>query len=338
MIKVSILVAVYNSEKYLKKCLDSLINQTLKEIEIICINDGSTDNSLEILNDYLKRDERIRILSQKNKGASASRNLGIKYCNGKFICMVDSDDFIEEKCLEKAYKYAIDNDLDASIFKLFLYADKKIEEFKNIYQNKILSGKEALKLSLDWNIPGVGLYKDNIIKKIKYDEGNINGDELSTRKFLFYSRRVGFTAGKYYYRNNPESITRKFSLKQFDILKNKILIKDFLIENKIYEEVKNEFERSNLKLTLSKLNLLYKNRLLINIVERKKIEQDIKIFHSKLDFESIKIGLKNEKKQYLIFIFKSFDISFKIIKIRNYYKEITGEKNVWKTIKRIFIN
>lgn len=85
LIKVSVIIPVYNTEKYLKECLNSVINQSLKDIEIICVNDGSTDNSLKILNAYANKDNRIKILSQENKGQGAARNLALKYTNGKYI-------------------------------------------------------------------------------------------------------------------------------------------------------------------------------------------------------------------------------------------------------------
>ena len=102
MAKVSIIVPVYNVEKYLRKCLDSLINQTLKDIEIICINDGSTDKSLEILEEYKNRDSRIILLNQENSGQSIARNNGIKKATGEYIGFVDPDDWVENnmiKCL-----------------------------------------------------------------------------------------------------------------------------------------------------------------------------------------------------------------------------------------------
>jgi len=93
--KISVIIPVYNTETYLKECLDSVINQTLREIEIICIDDGSTDNSLQILEHYLKIDNRIKILSQKNKGAGFARNTGINSAKGEFVCFLDSDDYYQ---------------------------------------------------------------------------------------------------------------------------------------------------------------------------------------------------------------------------------------------------
>ncbi len=105
-IKVSVILPVYNVSEFLPQCLDSVTKQTLHEIEIICVNDGSTDHSLSILEDYARKDERFVILTQKNQGAGAARNTGLEVAQGKYISLVDPDDFIELTMLEKLYKRA----------------------------------------------------------------------------------------------------------------------------------------------------------------------------------------------------------------------------------------
>ena len=103
---VSVIIPVYNTELFLRECLDSIINQTLKEIEIICINDGSTDNSIAILEEYKSRDDRIIVLTQENKGAGAARNAGLNIAHGEYLAVLDSDDLYNIAMLEKMYKYA----------------------------------------------------------------------------------------------------------------------------------------------------------------------------------------------------------------------------------------
>lgn len=111
-IKVSVIIPVYNAEKYLRQCLDSIINQTLKEIEIICVDDGSTDKSLEILKEYENKDDRVQIIQQKNQFAGVARNNGLKVATGDWVTFIDSDDFCELTGLENMYKIAEENDLD----------------------------------------------------------------------------------------------------------------------------------------------------------------------------------------------------------------------------------
>jgi len=116
MPKVSVIIPVYNVEKYLKQCLDSVINQTLKDIEIICVDDGSTDSSLEILKEYAKNDNRIKILTQENKGAGAARNTGLRVAAGKYVYFLDSDDFLELNAFECLINYIDNREIDFCVF------------------------------------------------------------------------------------------------------------------------------------------------------------------------------------------------------------------------------
>ena len=109
---ISVIIPVYNAEKYLEKCLNSVIKQTLKDIEIICINDGSTDGSLNILQKYSEKDKRFIIIDQKNSGQSVARNKGLSVAKGEFIGFVDSDDWIDDDFYEKLYDAAIEYKAD----------------------------------------------------------------------------------------------------------------------------------------------------------------------------------------------------------------------------------
>ena len=117
MIKISVIIPVYNVEQYLPKCLDSVLNQTLKDIEIICINDESPDNCAQILEEYQKRDSRIIILNQKNSGQGSARNRGLEIAKGKYIQFLDSDDFYEPTCCEEMYNLMEQHkDIDVACF------------------------------------------------------------------------------------------------------------------------------------------------------------------------------------------------------------------------------
>ena len=110
MIKVSVIIPIYNMERYLKECLDSVLNQTLKEIEIICIDDGSTDHSHEILLDYRERYANILLVRQENQGAGPAKNKGMACAKGKYICFMDPDDYYaQDQALELLYKNAEEN-------------------------------------------------------------------------------------------------------------------------------------------------------------------------------------------------------------------------------------
>ena len=147
MIKISIIIPVYNSEKFLSQCLNSTINQTLKDIEVICVNDGSTDNSLNILNHFTSKDKRITVIDKVNEGTGVARNIALNQSKGEFIFFVDSDDWIDENTCETLYNIAIKNNLDLlqvrSLKRFSTDSVKTIEE-EYIYlpSYKVVSGKE----------------------------------------------------------------------------------------------------------------------------------------------------------------------------------------------------
>jgi len=157
MEKISVIVPIYNCENFLDKCIESIINQTYKNLEIILINDGSTDNSLKIINEYAKKDKRIKIIDKKNEGVSPSRNKGIKESTGEYITFVDSDDYIDNNMIERMYQiikekkveavrinYKVhykDNDkIDTGNLKEIGNKVYKKEELKDIILKRILDG------------------------------------------------------------------------------------------------------------------------------------------------------------------------------------------------------
>lgn len=143
MAKISVVVPVYNVEKYLKECIDSIINQTLEDIEIICVNDGSTDSSLDILNDYAKKDSRIIVINKSNSGYGHTMNMGLNAATGEYIGIIESDDFADKNMFEDLYKLAKEYDADIVKGDWYNYWSKNKFARKN---NRISSAK-ALKLT-----------------------------------------------------------------------------------------------------------------------------------------------------------------------------------------------
>ena len=223
MPKVSIIVPVYNTAKYLEQCLDSLINQTLKDIEIIIVNDCSPDNSLDIIKSY--KDKRIKIINHKsNKGIGISRNNGIKKATGEYIGFVDSDDFVELDMYEKYYNFAKSNKLDFVTGHYNKVFDKKTKEFKNDYfeiTNKEIN-KNIINL-IDYG-PCNKIFKREAItkNKIKFDETKKFEDLPFVVSALWHSKNAGHIDGFYYnyrIRGNSETTTiDKRTEDIFDIL------------------------------------------------------------------------------------------------------------------------
>lgn len=223
-IKVSIIVPVYNVENYLHQCIDSIITQSLKEIEIICVDDGSTDSSSVILDEYAKKDERIIVIHKENSGYGHTMNIGIDTARGSYIGIVESDDFIEYNMFEVLYNKAVEHNLDqvkSEYFKIYDTEDNKIarEEFSQFevfdMYNKVFSPKElTCEFLLDYEIPRVvwsNLYNRNYIKKnnIRFNEtaGASYQDIGFTFMLLLTGDRVMLIPDRFYhYRiTNPAS-------------------------------------------------------------------------------------------------------------------------------------
>ena len=114
--KISVIIPVYNAHDYLRDCINSILNQTLKEIEVICVDDDSTDDSLAILEEYARSDARLKVIHQENGGAGAARNNGLQYAEGEYLSILDCDDFFEQNMLERSYQEAKEKEADILVF------------------------------------------------------------------------------------------------------------------------------------------------------------------------------------------------------------------------------
>ncbi len=253
--KISVIVPIYNGEKYLRKCLDSIVAQTLKDIQIICVNDGSTDSSLQILSEYAKNDSRIEIISQENSGLGAARNTGINAAKGAYLGFVDGDDFIDETLYEKAYNKAEKNKADVVVFNINLYYTDTCH--KCIYRNsefyKALSAEGYFTAiehpSIIQNI-GVWdkVYRRDFIEKhqLRNPVNRIYEDVLFTIQSLVLANRISIIDEPlYYYRKNTGvSIVDKevkLDYYKFDFLKNFKESKDFLKKINQYDHFQKDF-------------------------------------------------------------------------------------------------
>ena len=173
MVKLSVIVPCYNVEKYLSECLDSILNQTFEDIEIICINDGSTDNTQDILDSYLKKDKRIKVISQHNQGLSMARNVGLKNVTGEYVTFIDSDDYFELTAFEETLKIVEEKSLDLLIFKLINFDADTFEGERELFQMQI---ELAKKLNLPVIVHSRDAFEDTLdcIKNMRYDRGIIH--------------------------------------------------------------------------------------------------------------------------------------------------------------------
>lgn len=250
MTAVSVIVPVYNTEGFLQKCLDSLTNQTLEDIEIICVNDGSTDNSLKILQEYATKDKRIKIINQENKKQGAARNAGMKIATGEYIGFVDSDDWIDLDFYEKLYNAATGHNFDIALG-TNIRAKKNVNKKRlNITDEKeYKTVQEKFDVNIQWKnpCPTNKIYRRELFSKhnIKWPEGVFCEDKLFTIKAVYYANGiVTVPNANYYYFDNPKSTVnnRKTQhLKKLKIDKNNANkdVLNFLKEHKVEIRDKN---------------------------------------------------------------------------------------------------
>lgn len=219
--KISVIIPVYNSSKYLRKCLDSVVNQSLKDIEIIIINDGSTDDSKSIIEEYQNNYSNIIFINQENKGIGKSRNIGIEKASGEYITFVDSDDYIKEDMLEVYYEYARKYNLDLVIGSYIKKNNKKEVVFEN---NKFKTGNVKTTPQILYLIeygPCAKLYNRHMLinNSIYFDEEKKYEDMPFVSKVLLKSKLIGQILKPYYYYVIHEySETTTMDEKVFDIL------------------------------------------------------------------------------------------------------------------------
>lgn len=168
--KVSILVPIFNVEKYLRQCLDSVANQSLKDIEIICINDGSTDSSPEIINEYAKKDPRFTVITKKNSGYGDSMNKGLEKARGEYIGIVESDDWADVDMFENLYKLAVQNDADVVKSNFYFYSglgntNKKFQLVNPVDSEKVINPLETNSVFFPQAAIWTGLYKKSFLNK-----------------------------------------------------------------------------------------------------------------------------------------------------------------------------
>lgn len=274
---VSIIVPVYNVEKYLNKCMDSLINQTFDNIEIIAVNDGSTDSSLEIIKKYTKNDNRVRIINQLNQGLSGARNSGISKANGEFIMFVDGDDWINKETCEVAYKTCLDNNPDVvmwsyvreyeklSLPKVIFKEDKIFNEeqcrmlhrrFAGLMDDELSDPENSDNLATAWG----KLYRTHIITKNNltfHDLKEIGTyeDGLFNLHYFYYVKKAVFI-NKYlnhYLKSNSNALTKTYKSQLFKHYKNLFQIINAYICN---NNLPNDFNTAlNNKICLSIIGL-----------------------------------------------------------------------------------
>lgn len=296
---ISIIVPIYKVEQYINKCIDSIINQTYQNLEIILVDDGSPDNCGNICDEYEKKDNRIKVIHKKNGGLSDARNAGIKIAKGEYIGFVDSDDFINTEMYKKLYDIIRKYDADIAVCELKrFYDEEKIGEQAKKNNTVLYTQEEFLKKFFKIGSQSIEyyahtkLYKKSMIENEQYPVGLTSEDVLGTYKAILKAKKIVKTTDElYYYRYNAQSITGSFSKKDFDLLE----IWDKVVE---YTKEKAPQYENYAIINRKRINFTLLYRMAKNIPQRELDEMDIS--------KKILADLKNDEKDLL-----KADIEFK---------------------------
>lgn len=244
MTDFTILVAVFNAEKYLRQCLDSLLSQTLHSIEVVCVDDASTDSSPDILRSYAQSDHRVKVISRNNNGGAAkARNDGLQIATGKYTCFCDSDDWLAPDALEKVKRIFDDYQLtDCVLFRCIKVYGQRQEPYQMKTFN-VMRGEEAFRASLTWSIHGVYAVRTELHKRFPYDDSaHSYSDDNTTRLHYLFARDVRCSDACYFYRQHTGSVTHRVSLDRMDYLKANMSMRRQLIALGVAQDVLREYE------------------------------------------------------------------------------------------------
>lgn len=303
---ISVIIPIFNSELYLKECLDSVCNQTFRDLEIICINDGSTDSSLSILHEYSKQDNRIKIIDQENGGPGVARNVGLNISNGKYIYFMDSDDFLELNALEDLYSIAEEKNLDILLFKLCSFNDKTYEKFKNPYyemgflnkyfKNKIFNyqdlGEKVFSIPAS---PPSKLYKKELIFDIRFPEGIIFEDNPFFIEAILKADKVYFYEEYLYNRRiRDDSITTSNFENFSDCIPMLNMLIDIAKKLNLFEQFASKLYSYKIKTILMRYEMLNDDELKLDFFNKMKTDftSHKQEYESDIQFENVDFKLK----------------------------------------------
>ena len=271
MDKISVIIPVYNSSSFLKDCYGSLKRQTYSNLELIFVNDGSTDNSLDLLKGIAMADERVVIIDQKNKGLSAARNAGIQKSSGAYLTFLDADDFLADDAIQYLYDLTKieQNVAIAACSHIEYFNENKQKEFNSGHKTRVLNVEEGLKCMLNefgFNLQSTAkLFRKDLFEDVVFPEGKLHEDVGTTYKMFINAYKKGAriaygSRSKYYYRMREDSLARrKFDEKKLDL----ITLTDQMCDDidVVFEDLKNTTNLRRLHARFSILRMLASSKL-----------------------------------------------------------------------------
>lgn len=313
--KISVIVPIYKVEDYLHRCVDSIINQTYTNLEIILVDDGSPDNCSRICDEYAKKDSRIRVIHKKNGGLSDARNAGIDIATGEYIMFIDSDDFVDREMMKSMMRNMIHNNVDMVVCNIkYIYEDKEVVKYNQA--DRILDRYEAMEEYLrDGVVQAVAwnkLYKKSLISDMRYKVGKTNEDEFFTYKVVDKTDKIYYNSRPFYnYIQRDSSIMGKYSINRLDGVEASYERLNFIKERypDLYEKEKKTF-----------INLcIYSYQMILKEPNLDKNKQGRKILNNytkKIKFNKTELKNYSYKDKLKIYLSKiSLDTCCKILNI-----------------------
>ena len=330
MASFSVVIPVYNAEKYLSEAIQSITNQTFADWELVLVDDCSTDQSIEIIQQFMKRDSRIRLYKLPKNSGSAYRPIqkGITKANYEWIVVMGDDDYLEEDYLKKLNERLEMTHADIVFPRMYSITNEKKVLCSipkaDFDMNQVLSGEDACMLTIPhWIIGanGGGVRKSIFLKAWEQDNdqySGMNADELLTRKICLCAPKVAFTDSKYFYRYHEESITKKFTEKRFHILQTDLLLKKLIEKHFGINTV--ESAKVNAKISYGVVlcaSLFYRNLNRILPANRQSIRDEIKNSWEQIQWKQAKPYIPYSR--YLLFHY-NFEIMMFFIRLHTYVK------------------
>lgn len=331
MPKISLIVAAYNIEDYIERCIESLLNQTFTDIEIVIVNDGSTDNTLKKIENVIKNDNRVKLINKENKGVVEARRTGFINSTGDYILFIDGDDWLDVRTCQKCYEKLLEDNYDIVYYGYYMaYDDGKNIKVDIDVKEDILKEKQFLRELLLVNVKGCMWTK--LIRRsylidnnIDFPKGIIYGEDLAMSVDIACYKPKVITINEqfYYYYQRENSITNsKLTNQAFHIINALEYIKECMVKKKLFEDFIEEYN-----------HLVYRNLFYsfitcnneVNDVHKELycnwIKRNIEINKNRYIVDHIKKSPSNEKLRILLYR-KNYQIGKLFVKIRNYIKRI----------------
>lgn len=299
MPSISVVMPAYNAGKYIREAIESVINQTFSDWELIIVNDGSTDDTLEIIKGYAAHEPRIHYHSISNSGSARKpRRIAVSMTQGDWIVALDADDYLDTDDLEKLYARAMETGAEIVIQRMVVINDRKQELFSipaaGFDFGQILTGKEACALTIGgWTIGANGCIKNELLEELykKFPEGGeelMNLDEVDTRRLFLSARHIAFCDVNYYYRMHENSITHQFSVKRFDVLKTNQMLRLLVDENyDLQHPVRKKMQYAQLKGITACQVFYFRHKRNMEISAGRKIQKLIKKAYEEVRIKDI---------------------------------------------------